>query len=135
VELPASAREERRIFRSWTPHIFLVAWLAGWGAVVLYAASADLVAAVLLAVFWVAALVALLRFPYQAVVYPDGLITFRALTRSRTTAVRAVQRVTTNRLDGTRVFHYEGGNAGLSAGAGMRLARFLHELNPSLQDD
>ena len=83
---------------------------------------------------WAVALFALLRNPYVAVVRSDGSITFRALTRTITTSVDAISRISIRRGRAiSYVFHFNDRTASLGWDGGQGLSRYVLERNPLTQ--
>jgi hypothetical protein len=88
---------------------------------------------VALAVF---ATVAALRVPYVAIVRSDGSLTFKALTRTVTTNLSRVERIT--RSSGARggttwIFYFDGTRAQLNNRSGRALAGYVVQHNPRVE--
>ena len=74
-----------------------------------------------------------LRIPYVAIVGPDGSLNFKALTRTVTTHLSHVQRIT--RTSGGRggsswIFYFDGTRAQLNNRSGRMLAAYVVDHNP-----
>lgn len=76
-----------------------------------------------------------IRYPYVAIVSPDGTLTFKALSGSTATNIAAVRRIsvrTSGRGGSTWFFDYGTGRAHLSDVGGNSLARYLLQCNPGI---
>jgi hypothetical protein len=92
---------------------------------------------IFLGVVWIVALIASLRSPYLAVVGADGSIRFKALTRSVTTSVGSIYRITTVRGSGRRgaswTFYFNDSKASLGWDGGGSLCDYVRAANPSVE--
>jgi hypothetical protein len=111
-------------------------WFLGWGALAAFALThGGTQAGVVLGLVWLFFAAGAIRQPYVAVLRPDGSITFRALTRSITTTVDAISRISIVRGRGRHyVFFFDDRKASLGMFGGQTLSRALLERNPSIQD-
>ncbi len=76
-----------------------------------------------------------IRYPYVAIVSPDGTLTFKALSGSTSTSTSSVRRITvrtSGRGGSTWYFDYGVGRAHLSDIGGSSLARYLVQSNPGI---
>jgi hypothetical protein len=72
---------------------------------------------------------------YVALVGADGSVTFKALTRSTTTTLLAIHRLSARsggRGGAMYFFYFTGGSASLNGLAGRRLGRYIISQNPSV---
>jgi hypothetical protein len=88
---------------------------------------------IVLGAVWLVALIASLRNPYVAVVGPDGSIRFKALTRTLTTSVDAVYRISIVRGRAmTWNFYFNDSKASLGWDGGGALCAYLRAANPAI---
>jgi hypothetical protein len=77
-----------------------------------------------------------LRIPYVAIAGSDGSLTFKALTRTITTHVSHVERITRRsggRSGSTWVFSFDGTRAQLNNRSGRTLAEYVVDHNPQVE--
>jgi hypothetical protein len=116
------------------PALFLVFSLAMAAAVLGSSDQRPLVTPAVL--FGGAAVFVLVRFPYAALVTPDGMVMFKAVFRTSTTSISQIRRIGRTRGHGGSwmyAFQYDGGRSGLPSPAGRPLAQSLVERNPAIE--
>jgi len=86
--------------------------------------------------FSILLVIAGLRGPYVAIVEPDGSLTFKALTVSKTTNLTRITRValrTGARGGSSWIFYFDGTSSSLGDFGGKALARFVVAHNPAVE--
>ena len=114
---------------------FAVALVFGSIAVSLISGGQRAIGVVFLAVALGAAVMAL-RVPYVAIAGSDGSLTFKALTRTVTTSLSHVERITRRsggRSGSTWVFYFDGTRAQLNNRSGRTLAEYVVDHNPQVE--
>jgi hypothetical protein len=114
---------------------FPVAFVFGSVAVSLVSAGQRPIGVVFLVVA-VGAAVMGLRVPYVAIAGSDGSLTFKALTRTITTSLSHVERITRRsggRSGSTWVFSFDGTRAQLNNRSGRTLAEYVVDHNPQVE--
>jgi hypothetical protein len=114
---------------------FPVAFVFGSVAVSLISAG-QLPIGVVLLVVAVGAAVMGLRVPYVAIAGSDGSLTFKALTRTITTNLSHVERITRRsggRSGSSWVFDFDGTRAQLNNWSGRTLAEYVVDHNPQVE--
>lgn len=87
-----------------------------------------------LGIVWLVFAIGTIRQPYVAIMRPDGSLTFKALTRTITTTVDAVYRVSITGGRGRNyVFHFDDRKASLGMFGGQTLSRYLIARDPTIQ--
>jgi hypothetical protein len=124
--------------RSYWAEVMVIAgpvWFLGWGAIAAFALThGGRQAGTILGLVWLFFAVGSARQPYVVVLRPDGSMTFKALTRSITTTVDAIYRISIVRGRARLyVFHFDDRKASLGMYGGQRLSRDLLEQRPSIQ--
>lgn len=116
---------------------FALAFVFGCVADSLVSAGQRPIGIVFLALAVGAAVVGL-RVPYVAIASPDGSLSFKALTRTVTTNLSHVERITHKSGGGrgggsTWVFYFDGTRAQLNNRGGRTLAGYVVDHNPQVE--
>ena len=112
-------------------------WFLAWGAVALFALThGGRQAGIVLGLVWLFFAVPAVRQPYVAILRSDGSISFKAVTRTLTTPVDAIYRISILRGRGRLyVFHFDDRKAALGLFGGQELSRYLLERDPTIQHE